>query len=67
MVCGGGEMGWEAKSMCLHFKIITLSERCLESYVTMGWLRLVGSLKLHVSLAKEPYKRVYFLQKRPRI
>jgi len=23
----------------------------------MGWLRLVGSLKLYVSLAKEPYKR----------
>jgi len=22
-----------------------------------GWLRLVGSLKLHVSFAKEPYKR----------
>jgi len=23
----------------------------------MGWLRLVGSLKLQVSFAKEPYKR----------
>jgi len=23
----------------------------------MGWLRLVGSLKLHVSFAKEPYKK----------
>ena len=31
----------------------------------MGWLRLVGSLKLQVSSAKEPYKRVYILQKRP--
>ena len=31
----------------------------------MGWLRLVGSLKLHVSFAKEPYKRDYILQKRP--
>jgi len=30
----------------------------------MGWLRLVGSLKLQVSLAKEPYKRDDILQKR---
>ena len=33
----------------------------------MGWLRLVGSLKLMVSFAKEPYKRDNCLQKRPRI
>ena len=32
---------------------------------TMGWLRLVGSLKLWVSVAKEPYKRDSILQKRP--
>jgi len=31
----------------------------------MGWLRLVGSLKLQVSFAKEPYKRDYVLHKRP--
>jgi len=31
----------------------------------MGWLQLVGSFKLHVSFAKEPYKRDYILQKRP--
>ena len=31
----------------------------------MGWLRLVGSLKLQVSFAKEPYKRDNILQKRP--
>ena len=31
----------------------------------MGWLRLVGSLKLYVSFAKEPYKRDDILQKRP--
>ena len=30
----------------------------------MGWLRSVGSLKLWVSFAKEPYKRDYILQKR---
>jgi len=32
---------------------------------SMGWLRLVGSLKLYVSFAKEPYKRDDILQKRP--
>jgi len=31
----------------------------------MGWLRLVGSLKLYVFFAKEPYKREDILQKRP--
>jgi len=31
----------------------------------MGWLRLVGSLKLQVSFANEPYKRDYVLHKRP--
>jgi len=31
----------------------------------MGWLQLVGSLKLQVSFAKEPYKRDDILQKRP--
>jgi len=33
----------------------------------MGWLRLVGSLKLQVSFAKEPYKRDDILKKRPMI
>ena len=33
----------------------------------MGWLRLVGSLKLQDSNAKEPYKRDNILQKRPTI
>jgi len=31
----------------------------------MGWLRLVGSLKLQVSFVKETYKRDDILQKRP--
>jgi len=34
-------------------------------HVHMGWLWLVGSLKLQVSFAKEPYKRDDILQKRP--
>ena len=31
----------------------------------MRWLQLVGSLKLYVIYAKEPYKRDCILQKRP--
>jgi len=31
----------------------------------MGWLRLVGALKVQVSFAEEPYKRDDILQKRP--
>jgi len=31
----------------------------------MGWLRLVNTLKLYVSFAKEPYKKDDILQKRP--
>jgi len=31
----------------------------------MEWLRLVGSLRLQVSFAKEPYKRDYILQNTP--
>ena len=31
----------------------------------MGWLWLVGSVKLQVYFAKETYKRDYILQKRP--
>ena len=33
----------------------------------MGWLRLLGSLTLWVSFAKEPCHRDYILQKRPMI
>jgi len=32
------------------------------AYLLMGWLRLVGSLQLQVSFAKEPYTRDYMLQ-----
>jgi len=31
----------------------------------MGWLRLVGSLKLQIYFAKKPYKRDDILQKKP--
>jgi len=32
---------------------------------SLGLLRVVGSIKLQLSFAKEPYKRDYILQKRP--
>jgi len=35
------------------------------SFAWYGWLRLVSSIKLQVSIAKEPYKRDYILPKRP--
>jgi len=46
--------------------LISLSHACAPwlIYVGMGWLRLVGSFKLLVSFAKEPYKRDYILQMR---
>jgi len=34
-------------------------------WTSLGWLRLVSSLKLQDSVAKEPYKRDNILQKRP--
>ena len=49
-----------------HTKRLTHSDyasSCESRY--MGWLRLVGSLKLQVSFAKEPYSEDDILQKRP--
>jgi len=40
---------------------------CSVSLTHMGWLRLVGSIKLQVSFAKEPFKRDCILQKSPMI
>ena len=47
---------WHDSFMCVTGLIHTLH--------AMGWLRVVGSLKLKVSFAKEPYKGEYILQKR---
>jgi len=41
------------------------SKRAIVLFGVMGWLRLVGSIKLQVSSAKEPYKRDHILSKRP--
>ena len=48
----------------IYFIQIPMSFRYLY-YADMGWLWLVGSMKLQVSFAKEPYKRDTVLQKRP--
>jgi len=32
-------------------------DQTIKHNITMGWPRLVGSLRLQVSLAKEPYKK----------
>jgi len=46
-------------NMCIYILV------CILEFIPMGWLRLVGSLKLQVSFAKEPSKRDDILQKRP--
>jgi len=43
----------------LFLGLVSSGEGC------MGWLQLVGSIKLQVSFAKETYKRDDILQKRP--
>jgi len=50
----------EKEDVCVRVRYF-----CARAYATMGWLRLVGSLKLYVSFAKEPHKRDDILQKRP--
>jgi len=49
----------------LYSRIVSLVFTYPYTYIHMGWLRLVGSLKLLVSFAKEPYKADDILQKRP--
>jgi len=39
--------------------------RGIHKIMAVGWLRLVGSLKLYVSFAKEPHKKDEIVQKRP--
>jgi len=61
----------------VHIHNIRIAPACLDStansgdarcpYIHMGWLWSVGSIKLQVSFAKEPYKRDDILQKRHKI
>jgi len=50
---------WVQHEPCVWMRFFLRVERA------MGWLRLVGSLKVKVFFAKEPYKRDDILQKRP--
>jgi len=61
-----GNHGDSAKSK-ESLSLTKMSEFCIfwARVPCMGWLWLVGSLKLQVSFAKEPYKRDYILQKKP--
>jgi len=49
----------------IHMSHVTRYVRQTHRMADMGWLRLVGLIKLQVSFAKEPYKRGDILQKRP--
>jgi len=52
-----------------RYEQVTWHMMCIQRNLLgcMGWLRLVGSLKIIVSFAKKPYKREDILQKRPTI
>jgi len=70
-ICVHDSFAQSYESVCICVYMIHLhSHMTVHAYVymtfrnaDMGWLRLVGSLKLYVSFAKEPYNRDYFLQK----
>jgi len=49
----------------MHFHV--QDDALSQGIMHMGWLRLVGSLKVQVSFAKETDKRDDILQKRPMI
>ena len=49
---------------CVEFSPCLLPTEVQSMYIGMGWLLLVGSLKLQVSFAKEPCKRDDILQQR---
>jgi len=55
-----------SRTGCLypHKNKTAVTTRLVVVYSDMGWLQLVGSIKLQVSFAKEPYKRDYILHKR---
>ena len=61
------EFSGDESSLSLRNSANCLVCTCIYSRhaLNLGRLRLVGSLKFHVSFAKEPYKRDYLLQKRP--
>jgi len=63
---------WNMSYQLIHIQLhviwthsITVQTAVYELIHDMGWLRLVGFLKLWGSFAKEPYQRDCILQKRP--
>ena len=50
---------------CVFVRVMWVNIEIVELECVMGWLRLLGSIKLNVSFTKEPYKRDYVLQMRP--
>ena len=59
---------WHSKCNRLYVYVIYIVVCVLHMIhykkLSIGWLRLGGSLKLQFSFAKEPYKRHYILQRR---
>jgi len=53
------------KYIIYKIHIFSLGDKNSKPDGHMAWLRVVGSLKLWVSFAKEPYERDDILQKRP--
>jgi len=49
---------------CMRASTKLLASGMSAKFLYMGWLRWVGSLKLFVPFANEPYKKDYTLQKR---
>ena len=50
-------IAYVSRSHVAHMNGSCHADKGLADLSVMGWLRLVGSLKLLVSFAKEPYKR----------
>ena len=50
---------------CRVWKVCSWVHDIFVATTSMGWLRLVGFLKLYAFFAEEPYKRDDILQKRP--
>ena len=50
--------------MCVPEEVDVVLLQNAQMYGAMGWLRLVGSIKLYVTFAQEPYKSDNILQKR---
>ena len=50
-------LGKKCSTHKIMLNIIKTQPHVCRMYAAMGWLQLVGSIKLWVSFAKEPYKR----------